>query len=400
MSGRFALIVLDGCGVGGALDAAEFGDESSNTLGNLARERAQAGAPLLVPNLISWGLGHVVDIPARADETGEPPVGVLPLAAYGRMAERAAGKDTTVGHWEMMGVSVSCPFPTFPRGFPPDLVKRVSQAIGFELVGNEVASGTEIVARLGAEAVRNRAMIVYTSADSVFQLAAHEDVIPVDELYQACETARALLVGENGVGRVIARPFVGTAGAYVRTAGRRDFSMPPPKPTVLDALKDAGVAVHGAGKVGEVFTLRGFETSEHTADNVSTAALVTRLLDEVDTGMIFANLGDFDTLWGHRNDVEGFAAGLEAIDRWLPDVEAAAREGDVVVVTADHGCDPTTASTDHSRENVPLLVWRPGRPGGVSLGTREGFYDLGASAADYFGVEWDGAGRSFLRELP
>lgn len=389
------VIVLDGCGVGGARDADLFGDAGSDTLGNTARVRAAAGAPLRVPNLAAWGLTQVA--PLEGVQTA-----ATPRACHGRMRERGAAKDTTAGHWEMMGLVVERPFPTYPGGFPADLVEEVSQTIGYELIGNEVASGTEIVARLGAEAVRRRALILYTSADSVFQLAAHEDVIPVDELYRVCAVARRMLGGEHNVGRVIARPFVGAEGSYTRTPGRRDFSLAPPGDTVVDALARADVPVYGVGKVGEIFTCRGFAESVHTKDNSETVDdVVRRLGSPGDEAFVFANLGDFDTLWGHRNDVEGFAQGIEGFDERLPDIGAAARPGDVVVITADHGCDPTTASTDHSREEVPLLAYRVGPDAGAAkdLGTRACFCDLGATVAAFFSVLWDGPGDSFLAEL-
>lgn len=398
MAGRFTLIVLDGCGVGGAQDAKAFGDEGSNTIGNMAAARRAAGTSLEIPNLERWGLGRVVDL-ARVGE--EASAETVPVACYGRMRERSAAKDSTAGHWEMMGVEVSCPFPTYPHGFPEGLVDRISKAVGHELIGNEVASGTEIVSRLGGEAVVRRALILYTSADSVFQLAAHEDVVGVEDLYRACEIARGILVGEHGVSRVIARPFVGEPGAFKRTSRRKDFSLPPP-PTVLDALSAAGVSVWGLGKVAEVFAYRGFAGWEHTPDDMSTVDAVCGRLDGAEPGLLFANLGDYDTLWGHRNDVAGFAEGLEAFDRRMPEIERVCGPGDVVAMTADHGCDPTTRSTDHSREEVPLLVWRKDASGGragCGLGTRDGFFDVGASVAEHFGVPWQGAGRSFLGEL-
>lgn len=391
MGGRFVVFVLDGCGIGGALDAALFGDEGSNTVANTARARALRGRPLHVPHLAAMGLARTVQL-AGVEVPAEVAGGA------GRMRERSPAKDTTAGHWEMMGLPLKRPFPTYPDGFPEELVAKISAAIGHELIGNEVASGTEIVARLGAEAFRRRAIILYTSADSVFQMAAHESAIPVEELYKACETARGMLTGEHGVGRVIARPFIGEEGAFVRTERRRDFSLPPTGPTVIDALAEGGVVVFGAGKVGEIFACRGFAGSEHTPDNDATVDLAVRHMREQE-GFIFANLGDFDTLWGHRNDVEGFARGLEGFDRRLPEIMDTARKGDIVVVTADHGCDPTTPSTDHSREDVPLLAWGPGLAGRHDLGTREGFFDLGATVADFFGVRWAGPGRSFLGKL-
>jgi phosphopentomutase len=397
-SGRFTIIVLDGCGVGGAPDARAFGDAGSDTVGHVLRARAAEGRPLDLPNLDAWGLGAVLvqGSPAGLGAAGRRAV---PLAAFGRMTESGRAKDTTAGHWEMMGLPLERPFPTYPHGFPSDLLRRISDAAGFELIGNEVASGTEIVERLGEEALRKRALIVYTSADSVLQLAAHEDAVRVEDLYEACRAARALLTGEHGVGRVIARPFEGLPGAFVRTSRRRDFSLAPTGPTVIDALASAGIRVHGIGKVGEVFTSRGFADSDHTPDNESTARALVRRLASSEEGLYFANLGDFDTLWGHRNDVAGFADGLEAFDRRLPEIEAAGRPGDVVAITADHGCDPTTPSTDHSREQVPLLVRGPGSRGGRALGVRSTFADLGATVAESFGVAWGGPGRSFWEEL-
>lgn len=395
------VIVLDGCGVGGAPDAARFGDAGSNTLGNVAAARARVGTPLAIDHLVEWGLGRVVGLADVVDVADEQLV-----ASRGRMRELGCAKDTTAGHWEMMGLIIDRPFPTYPDGFPDALVEEISAAAGHELMGNEVASGTEIVARLGGEAVRREALILYTSADSVFQLAAHEDVIPVDELYRVCAVARVLLTGQHGVGRVIARPFIGREGAYVRTSRRRDFSLPPTGTTVIDSLAEAGVPVLGVGKVGEVFTCRGFSDSTHTEDNDAAVDLVIEHMRSTDGGaLVFANLGDFDTLWGHRNDVAGFAGGVEAFSRRLAEVMGAARPGDTVVVTADHGCDPTTPSTDHSREDVPLLVWRrdpgsdPPGPATADLGTRYGFCDLGATVAEALGVGWHGPGRSFWREV-
>lgn len=391
MGRRVAVLVLDGCGVGGAPDAGDFGDEGSNTLGNLASARAAFGAPLDMPVLARLGLGLV-------EPLAGVPVAAAPGASWGRMIERGCAKDSTAGHWELMGLPITRPFPTYPHGFPKDLVQAVAHATGYGLIGNEVASGTEIVARLGEEAVLRKALIVYTSADSVFQLAAHEDVIGVDALYQACITARGILAGEHAVARVIARPFVGSAGSFVRTPRRKDFSLPPTGRTVLDALTDAGVTVLGCGKVAELFAQRGFASAVHTATNAETMTLVGEHMRTLDSGLVFANLGDFDTLWGHRNDVEGFARGLEELDRGLGRLLEGAGADDVVMLTADHGCDPTTPSTDHSREAVPVLVSAQGCLG-RPLGVRETFADLGGTVAALFDVAWDGPGEAMTQVL-
>jgi phosphopentomutase len=307
------------------------------------------------------------------------------------MVESGCAKDSTAGHWELMGLPITRPFPTYPDGFPKALLEAVARATGYELIGNEVASGTEIVARLGEEAMRRKALIVYTSADSVFQIAAHEGVVGVDALYEACAVARGILAGEHAVARVIARPFVGSPGSFTRTVRRKDFSLPPTGRTVLDALTDADVRVLGCGKVAELFAQKGFSSAVHTATNAETMALVSEHMRTLESGLVFANLGDFDTLWGHRNDVEGFARGLEELDVGLGRLLDAGGADDVVMLTADHGCDPTTPSTDHSREAVPVLARVPGSPG-LPLGARGTFADLGATVAALFGVPWDGPG--------
>ena len=386
MSRRAIILVLDGVGIGAAPDAAAYGDVGSDTLGNLAR----AVGGLALPNLERAGLGRVAPL------AGVAPV-PDPRGAWGTMRPRSAGKDSTTGHWEIAGVHLERPFPTYPRGFPVDVLEEFARRTGRGVLGNEVASGTEIIARLGAEHERTGRWIVYTSADSVFQVAAHERVVPLPELYAACQTARAMLVPPNDVSRVIARPFAGEPGAYARTANRRDFAIAPPEPTLLDALAAAGIPRVGVGKVDDLFAGRAL-ASEHTRDNAAGLRAIHRALAELDGGLVFANLVDFDQLWGHRNDVAGFYEGLCAFDRALPELESALREDDVLFLTADHGNDPTTPSTDHSRERVPLLVLGA-RVRAVSLGERETFSDLGATVAEWLGVDFRGRGTSMLAEL-
>ena len=315
------------------------------------------------------------------------------------MAERSPGKDSVTGHWEIAGIVLDRPFPTFPHGFPRELIAELERRIGRSTLGNVVASGTEIIARLGGDHVRTGAPIVYTSADSVFQIAAHESVIPVPELYRICEIAYGLAVDGMGIGRVIARPFVGENGAFERTANRRDYAMPPRGLTLLDRLKHAGVPVVAVGKIGDLFANRGIDRSLHTINDADVMDAVEREMQTMQTGLIFANLVDFDTQFGHRNDPRGYAANLERFDRRLPAVVDALRPSDVLIVTADHGNDPTTVSTDHSREYVPLLVTGDDVRAGVDLGTRETFSDLGQTVAEMFSVGPLAAGRSFLREL-
>ncbi len=383
MAGRFVILVADSVGAGALPDAAAFGDAGSDTLGNLSR----AVGGLSLPVMGALGLGNVVPI------LGVPPV-EHPAASWGRMAERSPGKDTITGHWEMMGVPLTEPFTLFPQGFPPEVLDPWLAATGAPgVLANRAASGTQIIDELGEEHRRTGKPIVYTSADSVFQVAAHEETIPLETLYAWCREARRIL-DPLRVARVIARPFVGAPGSYRRTYNRKDFSMLPPRPTVLERLAAAGVPVVGVGKIGDIFDRRGMAEDVHTQGNADGLRRTAEILGRMDRGLLFVNLVDFDMLWGHRNDAPGYARGLEEMDQGLPPVLAALREGDVLAITADHGCDPTTASTDHSREYVPLLVKSPGREG-RPLGTRESFADLGATVAEFFGVE-PGAGRSFL----
>ena len=385
------MVVLDSVGAGALPDAAEYGDDGSNTLAHTA---AAAGG-LRMPNLGAMGLGNITDIlgvEPRSDTT----------ASWGRAAERSAGKDTTTGHWEMMGVVLEHAFPVYPEGFPAEVMDEFSRRVGRGWLGNYPASGTAIIQELGDEHVRTGAPIVYTSADSVFQIAAHEEVIPIEDLYAMCTAAREMLAGEHAVGRVIARPFVGpdASGQYVRTHRRRDFALPPTGRTVLDELAEAGITTHGVGKIGEIFAWTGVCDSPHVTDNMDAFDKVLERVERDDNGFVFANLVDFDMLWGHRNDAESYARGLEAVDRRMPELLAAMSPGDLLVVTADHGCDPTTDSTDHSREYVPLIAWVSGVEHGSGLGVRASFADIGATVLHHYGLgERFGGGRSFLGEV-
>jgi len=384
---RSIIIVLDGVGVGELPDADRYGDVGSNTLGNLARE---VGG-LDIPNLKRLGLDRIVDLGGSAP--------VEPSGASGKMAEVNAGKDSTSGHWEIAGVHLDRAFPTYPDGFPAEVIAAFESAVGVKSLGNEVASGTEIIQRLGDEHVRTGRPIVYTSADSVFQIAAHEEVIPLPKLYEMCRTARGLLIGDHGVGRVIARPFVGASGNYTRTGNRRDFSIEPTGETVLDRAKAAGWPVVAIGKIVDLYAGRGMTEQRITHSNAEGMAELESALDRVERGFIMANLVDFDMLWGHRNDTAGFKKGLETFDAWLPKALAKLRGDDLLFLTADHGNDPTTPSTDHSREYVPLLAAGPGVRPGADLGIRSTFSDLGATVADSLGLPAGGRGRSFLGEL-
>jgi phosphopentomutase len=385
---RVAVVILDGVGVGALPDAADFGDEGSNSVGNTSR----AVGGLALPHMGQLGLGNLTDI------VGVPPVSDT-LGAYGRLSEKSSGKDSTVGHWELTGVVSPRPLPTYPDGFPQELIEEYDRLIGRKTLGNKAISGTVIIDELGEEHMRTGSPIVYTSADSVFQVAAHEEIIPLDELYRICLIAREMLIGEHAVGRVIARPFLGQPGSFKRTQNRRDFSLVPPEPTLLDRLVAAGYEVVGVGKVDDLFAKRGLTVCHHTVDNMVASEEVIRLLQAGGKGLILANLIEFDMLFGHRNNVEGYAAALEAFDSQLPAIMEAMRPGDVLCIVADHGNDPTTASTDHSREYVPLLVYGERVKAGVNLGTRESFADVGATIADLLNVGPLPNGISFAREI-
>jgi phosphopentomutase len=383
---RAAVIVLDGVGIGAAPDADAYGDVGSDTLGNISR--ALGGLDL--PNLEGAGLGNIAPL------AGVPPTATAG-AAWGVLVPRSAGKDSTAGHWEIAGVHLARPFPTYPRGFPENLLREFSRRTGRGVIGNIVASGTETIERFGPEHERTGHWIVYTSADSVFQVAAHEDVVSLAELYGACQVARELLVAPHDVSRVIARPFVGRKGSYRRTANRRDFSIAPPAETLLDALASAGVSRYGVGKVDDLFAGRSLR-AEHTTSNADGIARIRTWLAEAESGFLLANLVDFDQVYGHRNDVRGFYRALREFDAALPSLLSSLREDDLLFITADHGNDPTTPSTDHARECVPVLAFGPQvRP--ASLGRRDTFSDLGATVAAWFGVRFAGRGRSFLPEL-
>ncbi len=385
---KACVVVLDGVGVGGAPDAAAFGDLGSNTLANTAR----AVGGLRLPHFGALGLGNL------ASSEGVPPA-PAPSASWGRMEEASAGKDTTTGHWEMAGVLVDRPMPTYPHGFPDEVMRAFERAAGKPALGNVVASGTEILERLGDEHVRSGRPIVYTSADSVFQIAAHEEVVPIDALYAICRSMRAELAGPHAVGRVIARPFVGGPGSWRRTNHRRDFSLEPFGPTILDSMKDAGYDVVSVGKIDDIFAGRGITRSRHVLPHPECIDATIEELRAIRSGLVFTNLVEFDMSYGHRNDPAGMARALEELDARVPELLAAFDAGGFLAFTADHGNDPTTASTDHSRECVPLLVWTgsgPGRP----LGVRSTFADLGATIADRFEVGPLAHGTSFLGDLP
>jgi phosphopentomutase len=384
---KVLLVVCDGMGVGAAPDAERYGDQGSDTMGNCAR----AVGGLHLPNLERLGLGCLTDIEGLGCEPG-------PGTAHGRLMERSAAKDSTTGHWEIAGVVTDRGFPTYPQGFPPEIVGPFEEAIGRRVLGNRPASGTDIIEELGVEHLRTGEPIVYTSGDSVFQIACHLDVADLETLYGWCRTARSLLVGAHGVGRVIARPFVGTPGDFLRTADRRDYSLPPPTPTLLDRCREAGVAVYGVGKIGDIFTMRGISESRYSSSNDDGVDRALDFLGNPRPSLVFVNLVDMDTKYGHRNDPPGYAASVEAFDRRIPDL-LAALGGGVVFITSDHGCDPTTPSTDHSREMVPMLA--AGLPKGpVDIGTRPTFADLGATVGSLLGVSTEGlAGDSFARDL-
>jgi phosphopentomutase len=383
---RIIWIVLDSVGIGEMPDAAAYGDAGSDTLGNIAKKRA-----LKLPNLCRLGLANIRPL------TGLP-ASDHPSAAYGKCALASPGKDTTTGHWEMAGIHLEKPFPLFPNGFPPEVMNEFERRIGRSTLGNKPASGTEIIKELGEEHVRTGSPIVYTSADSVFQIAAHEEVIPLFELYKMCETARDILRGPYEVGRVIARPFIGEPGSFTRTSNRHDYAVPPPKGMLLDQLQSRGVETLSVGKIFDVFLGRGIAEQIKTKNNAEGMTKTLSAMDELDGGLIFANFVDFDMLYGHRNDVEGYAKALEEVDAWLPSLETKLASGDLVILTADHGCDPTTPSTDHSREYVPVLAFGPESRQAVDLGVRNSLADIGQTIAENFGTSIK-TGDSFLGRL-
>ncbi len=385
---RAILVVLDGVGAGANPDAQSYGDEGASSLEHCA----QAVGGLRLPNLGSIGLGNITPI------MGTPP-NEHARGSFGRMAESGAGKDSTTGHWEMAGVVLQKPLPTYPRGFPREVVQHFEQAIGRKVLGNKPASGTEIIKELGEEHVRTGKPILYTSADSVFQVAAHQDVIPLEELYHMCRIAREMLTGDNAVGRVIARPFTGTPGNFKRTEHRRDFSLAPLGTTMLDVLKASGKEVIGIGKIEDLFSGRGLTQRDHTETNAGSMAATLRWLERDFEGLLFVNLVEFDMLWGHRRDSQGYAQALRDVDTWFSEVREVMLAGDAIFFTADHGVDPTYHGSDHTREMVPLLAYGGPVRAGVNLGVRPTFADLGQTLTHAFGVEPLAAGTSFAREL-
>ncbi len=381
---RVIIIVLDSFGIGEMPDAADYGDEGSNTLRTIAANRYFS-----MPNTVEMGLFSIDGV----DEA----VGVEhPTGTYARMTEASCGKDTTTGHWEIAGLISRQPMPTFPNGFPPEIIEPFERETGRKVLCNKPYSGTEVIKDYGEEHMRTGALIVYTSADSVFQVAAHEDIVPVEELYRDCEIARKLLVGDYGVGRVIARPFVGEPGNFTRTSRRHDFSLEPPRVTMLDQLKDAGCDVIGVGKIYDIFAGRGITEFVRTQDNADGIEKTLEYMDRDFNGLCFVNLVDCDMLYGHRNDVDGYAKAMTYFDGKLPEITAKMRPEDILVLTADHGCDPGTASTDHSREYTPLILYGDPVPQGNNLGTRPTFADIGATVLTYFGVTPEIDGETLL----
>ena len=387
MDRRVLWIVLDSVGAGALPDAAAYGDTGANTLGHI-----QATVGLHIPNMRTLGLGNLPGLGIRGISH--------PSGAYGRACERSKGKDTTTGHWEMAGVTLEQAFPTYPNGFPREVIERFEQAIGTKTLGNKPASGTVILDELGEEHLRTGYPIVYTSADSVFQIATNEQIYPIERLYEMCRIAREQLVGEHGVGRVIARPFIGSrSGAFTRTPRRRDFSLEPPRDTVLDVLKAAGKEVLGVGKIEDIFAEKGLTASNHAAGNPACIDAAVDFMKRDFDGLCFVNLVDFDSTYGHRRDVRGYADGLEYFDRRLPELTSLLHDEDLLIITADHGCDPTYSGTDHTREYVPVICWSRSINRPVDLGTRNTYADMAATIADYFGLPERFAAESFWPSL-
>ncbi len=388
MINRVIWIVLDSVGMGALPDADKYGDVGANTIGNVSKFLGG----LKTPNMSKLGLGNIDEI--KGIEKVESPIG-----CYARFKEMSNGKDITTGHWEMVGINSEQAFPTYPNGFPSDLIQKFEELTGRKVIGNKTASGTEIIKELGEEHVKTGALIVYTSADSVFQIAAHEEVVPLDELYKICEIARNLLTGEHAVARVIARPFEGEVGSFTRTSNRRDFSLVPPYDTVLDNLKKNNLNVMAVGKIEDIFSGKGVTEAVHTKDNMDGVDKTLEYMKEDKKGLIFTNLVDFDMKWGHRNDAEAYGKGIEAFDVRLGEILKEMKDTDILFITADHGCDPTMPGTDHSREHVPFLAYGKELKENVNLGTRESFADMGQTIAEIFDVEPIRHGKSFLEEI-
>jgi len=383
---RVIILVMDSVGVGALPDAYKYGDEGSNTLKTIA-EKADN---FFIPNLQSLGIGNITYLP-------NIPAQEYPKASFAKMAEKSPGKDTTTGHWEIAGIILDHPFPIYPEGFPKEIINKLETAFGVEILGNKAASGTAIIEELGPKHLKTGKPIIYTSADSVLQIAAHKDVVPLEKLYDYCEKARQIMRGEHAVGRVIARPFEGTIGNFVRTNERKDFSLQPPKPNLLSNAYDAGLTTVAIGKIEDIFAGQGISKSYPSHDNDSAIMDTLKVLDSIqESSIIFTNLVDFDMLYGHRNDVQGYASALMKFDAAIPQIMAKLKEKDLLIITADHGCDPGTESTDHSREYVPLLVYGPKLRNGINLGIRETFADLGQTVCEYLGIDRVNAGTSFL----
>ncbi len=388
MFNRVFFIVLDACGVGELPDAAAYGDAGANTLGHVA----EAVGGLRCPHLEALGLGKIIPVQGLSAV-------VKARGGYGKMAEQSVGKDSTTGHWELGGLVTTHPFPVYPAGFPASVIHEFHRRTGYDVLGNKPASGTVIINELGDEHLATGKLIVYTSADSVFQIAAHIDKIPLPELYRVCEIAREMLVGEDGVSRVIARPFVGESGEYTRTPDRRDYSLPPPGPTIIDRVQAAGIPTIGVGKIGDLFAEQGLDEIIHTKSNKDGMKHTFLLAQKQERGFVFVNLVEFDMLWGHRNDPVNFARALEAFDQQLGELLPLIKPADLLLISADHGCDPTMPSTDHSREYVPILAHGPRFARDVSLGIRATFADAAATVAEAFQCSGTGAGSSFLARL-
>lgn len=388
MKKRAILIVLDSAGIGALPDAADFGDVGANTIGNIYQQRGS----LHIPNMKKLGLSHIEGSVLPKDETEL-------IGSFAKCAEFTHAKDTTCGHWEMAGLGLEQAFKTYPDGFPQEFIRAFEERIGRGTIGNYAASGTQIIQDLGDEHVRTGKPIVYTSADSVFQVAAHEEIIPLDELYRICEIAREMLMGDYLVGRIIARPFLGGNGEYKRTENRKDYALAPFKDTILDELHRRGMDVVGIGKIEDIFCHRGISTVDHTRNNVTGIEATQRFIDEGTGDFIFTNLVDFDMLYGHRNNVEGYAQALEYFDEKLPAMLNGLEEGDILMITADHGCDPTHPGTDHTREYIPLLIYGKHVKRGINLGVRKQFSDIGATIYEYLTGETWREGESFLQEI-
>ncbi len=385
---RVILIVLDSVGIGELPDAAEFGDSGSNTVGNIVKVYGSID----MPNLSRLGIGKI-------DGIDYLPVSQVIEGCFGRMVEVSKGKDTITGHWEIAGIQLEYPFPTYPQGFSKDILEKFEKLTGRGVLANCVASGTEIIKEFGEEHMNTGKLIVYTSADSVFQIAAHEEIVPIDELYKICQIARDMLQGKDMVGRVIARPFLGQPGSFTRTTNRRDFAAEPPSDTILDKMKQKGLDVIAVGKIEDIFSKKGITEAEHTKSNMNGVDITLDYMKKQNKGIIFTNLVDFDMIYGHRNNVEGYKQAIEEFDKRLPEIMSVMNENDLLIITADHGCDPTTESTDHSREYVPIILYGQKIKKNINLGTRKSFADLASTIADIFNIDNVFPGESFLEQI-